>query len=84
MEPTYRRFFREYGRGIRVYGIASGVCYIVGVGAFALWKASSAPQFDRLSWAEVFHGPAITVLSCFLLLMGTLWIEHPIRSDKGA
>lgn len=69
---------------IRVSGITFAVLYVVLVGAFALWKASSMPQSDRVSWAEALYGPAITILSGFLLFLGAVGIEHLIGSGKGA
>ncbi len=69
---------------IRVPGIIFAALYAVLVGAFALWKASSMPQSDRLTWAEVFYGPAIAIRSSVLLVLGAVGIEHLIRSGKGA
>jgi len=77
MRPEERRL-------VRVSAITFAVLYVVLVGAFALWKASSMPQSDRLSWAEVFYGPAITILSSFLLFLGAIGIEHLIKSGKDA
>jgi hypothetical protein len=77
MEPKDRHL-------IRVSGISFAALYVVLVGIFALWKASSMPQSNRLSWAEVLYGPAITILSCFLLFLGAVGIEHLIKSGKDA
>ena len=76
MEPQERRF-------IRVMGIAFAILYVVVVVGLALCKAASKPPTDRLPWAEVIYGPAITVISCFLLFLGAIGIEHLVRVRKG-
>jgi len=65
-------------------GIALAVVYVAAVGFFAIGKAASMPGLDRLSWPEVIYGPAITVASTFLLLLGATKIEDLIRSRKGS
>lgn len=77
MEPQVRRI-------IRVMGITLAILYILAVGVLALLKAASEPPSDRLPWAEVIYGPAITVISCFLLFVGAIGIENLIKSGKGS
>jgi len=46
--------------------------YIVFVAGFAAVKFFS--PIELLPWAELFYGPAITVVSCFLLFAIAIWI----------
>jgi hypothetical protein len=64
--PSARPFLRRIA-------IAYAVAYAVIVGAFAAFKAGVGA--DALPWAEVFYGPAITVVSCFLILVAGVWYE---------
>jgi hypothetical protein len=68
---------------VRVMVITLAILYVVGVGILALLKATSKSASDRLPWAEVVYGPAITVISCFLLFLGAAGIERLIRARKG-
>jgi hypothetical protein len=75
VKPLERHF-------VRVMGITLAFLYVVVVGVLALWKAASNPPSDRLPWAEVVYGPAITVNSCFLLFLGAAGIEHLVRARR--
>lgn len=75
MEPQERRF-------LRVMGITFAMLYVVVVGVLAVVKVALKLPSDRLPWTEVIYGPAITVISCFLLFLGAIGIEHLIRTRK--
>jgi hypothetical protein len=68
---------------VRIMGITLAILNVVGVGVLALWKATSMSASDRLPWAEVVYGPAITVISCFLLFLIAAGIERLIGARKG-
>lgn len=79
MEPQERLIFR-------VLGIAFAILYVVAVGVLALWKVALAAfkvPSDGLPWAEVFYGPAISVISICLMCLGGMGIEHLVRAHKG-
>jgi len=75
VKPKERHF-------VHILGFALPVVYVVMVAGLALWKATSMPQSDRLSWAEVVYGPAITIVSYFLLFLAGIGIDHLISSRK--
>jgi hypothetical protein len=64
-------------------GIVLAILYVVVVGILSVCKASLLPTTDRLSWAEVIYGPAITVISCFILLLVAIGMEDLVTSRKG-
>jgi hypothetical protein len=51
--------------------------YVFIVGALAVLKGWLAT--DKPPWAEVFYGPAITVVSCYLLVVIGVWLECLLR-----
>lgn len=68
-------------RFIKLLGIAFSMYYVAMVAILVLLKATLSPA-DGLSWTEVVYGPAITVGSCFLLVVVGLWVEHRIRRSR--
>ena len=58
---------------LRRLAVAFGGLYMVFVGALALHKGWLGAE--KLPWAEVFYGPAITVGSGYLLAAMGVWLE---------
>ena len=61
---------------LRLLAIIFAACYVLFVVALAIAKV-----LFKLSgpWAEVFYGPAITVVSMWLILALGIWIERRLR-----
>jgi hypothetical protein len=66
MPVTTRQFLRRLA-------VLFVMAYPVGVGAMAALKPERSP------WAEVFYGPAITSVSCYLLVVFGVWLECRVR-----
>jgi hypothetical protein len=58
---------------LRRLAVAFAGVYPTVVGALATLKGW--PGAEKLPWAEVFCGPAITLVSCYLLLAIGVWVE---------
>jgi hypothetical protein len=69
-----RRFF-----DVAMVALFAG--YLIAVGVLALVKTTTS-LVARVSWIEVFGGPAITFISGFLLFVGAISLERLVRGRK--
>ena len=58
---------------LRRLAVAFVGVYPVCVGALAILKGWLGAE--KTPWAEVFYGPAITLVSCYLLVVIGVWLE---------